>query len=284
MCHPDKPAGTIAATANTVTVDIAASGADLMPVQLFSPTPHAEHPGRETPEAVPEGGGDQPTVVVVADMYGPSDFYRDLCTRLTARGMKAALPDYFFRQGALSERTPAAAMARRAELDEELTLADLRSLIEWTRAPTREGGAVAPVGVIGFCMGGTFALDLAALEEQLVVVAYYGFPVPQATVVSPPPAPLELAPQIRGPVLAFWGDRDETVGMDNVERFVAAMGSSAAGFQHHIYDGLGHGFLAQSLLPDHPDENDHAGHSWLLALEHLQSHLGAVSPLEAHGG
>ena len=42
-------------------------------------------------------------------------------------------------------------------------------------------------------MGATLALDLAALEDDLVIASYYGFPVPQATLISPPPAPLELA-------------------------------------------------------------------------------------------
>ena len=265
MCHPEMPGGRTSLLAPTESVAIPLPSGERLPAELVSPD-------SETATAAPsDAAAAPPTVVVVADIFGPSEFYRDLCARLAGSGLQALMPDYFFRQGPLEERTFEAALARRGELDEVAALNDLRTTIAWVRE--RAGEPEAPVGVLGFCMGGTLALDLAALEEGLVTVAYYGFPIPQPTVVSPPPAPLSLTSDMSGPILAFWGDQDSAVGTQNIERFVDAMKESSADFEHHVYAGLGHGFLAQAQMEEEPDEGDDASRSWRLAVEHFRRHL-----------
>ena len=118
-------------------------------------------------------------------------------------------------------------------------------------------------------MGGTFVLDLAASENDLATVAYYGFPVPQA---SPPPAPLDLVDEMQGPILAFWGEDDEVVGLENAQQFVRRMEEGGKDFSYRIYPGVGHGFLAAG----HGDGSSTGGpaeESWTLALDHLREHL-----------
>ncbi|HEY7967199.1 MAG TPA: dienelactone hydrolase family protein [Solirubrobacteraceae bacterium] len=259
MCHPDLPAGRIALLAATDLLAVELPTGELMPLEVV-----AAEPASETAPA----GDSPPSVVLIADIFGPSDFYRDLCARLSARGLRAVMPDFFFRQGPLEERTFEHALERRGRLDESGTLEDLRAAVAWAR------GDSARVGVLGFCMGGTFALDLAALEPNLAVVAYYGFPVPQPTIAAPPPAPLGLTAQMSGSILALWGDEDSSVGMDNVAAFVEAMRDSPAEFDHRVYHGLGHAFLAQADLGD-PDAEDDPSGSWRLAVEHLARHLVA---------
>jgi len=132
-----------------------------------------------------------------------------------------------------------------------------------------EAGVTVHVDAAAAC--GHVPLDLAALEPNLAVVAYYGFPVPQATIASPPPAPLSVAAQMSGSILALWGDEDSAVGMENVAAFVEAMRDSPAQFDHRVYSGLGHAFLGQADLDD-PDADD-ASASWRLAVDHLVREL-----------
>ena len=259
MCHPDFPAGRIALLAATDLLEVELPSGERMPLEVVAAEPRTESSS---------AGDSTPSVVVIADIFGPSDFYRDLCARLSARGLRAVMPDFFFRQGPLEERTFEHALERRGRFDEAGALEDLRAAIAFAR------GGSARVGVLGFCMGGTFALDLAALEPDLAVVAYYGFPVPQPTIASPPPAPLNLAAQMSGSILALWGDEDAAVGMENVAAFVEAMADSPAEFEHRIYPGLGHAFLAQADLDD-PDAEDDPSASWRLAVDHLARQLGA---------
>jgi carboxymethylenebutenolidase len=254
MCHPELSAGQSTPEVSQEEVPIPVAPGETMPALLARP---------EAEQA--------PAVLVVADMFGRSPFYEDLASRLAAAGFEALVPEFFFRQGPLPERSHEAAVARRRNLDERRSLDDLSAAIGWLR---RRPGYSGRIGTVGFCMGGTFVLDLAASEDDLVTVAYYGFPVPQASLVSPPPAPLDLVGRMRGPILALWGDEDATVGLDNVERFVRRMEEHGKDFSHRIYPGVGHGFLA-SGLGDGPPPAGPAGESWALALDHLRRHLGA---------
>jgi carboxymethylenebutenolidase len=214
-------------------------------------------------------GASRPVVLVLADVYGRSPFYEDLTRRIAEAGFTAVLPDLFFRQGPLGDG-PAkdAAFARRRRLDEAAALEDLRAVVGWARA---ESGA-ARVGTVGFCMGATWGLDLASLRDDMVTVAYYGFPVPQPTLAAPPPAPLDLVDGQRGPVLAFWGDRDEVVGTAHVEAYISAATRADAAFAAELLPGRGHGFLGEADL-DADAEADAATATWRRALAHLREHL-----------
>ena len=94
MCHPVMTDGRVALSAASEAVDIPLASGELMPAELVTPGP--EWTLRSTAEPSAEAGsGAAPAVVVIADVYGPSDFYRDLCARLAACGLEAIMPDYF---------------------------------------------------------------------------------------------------------------------------------------------------------------------------------------------
>ncbi len=257
MCHPDAPS-------------------------TPSPSPHALREvrvplagGEELPAlyAHPDRGG--PGVLVVADIYGRSAFYEDLAARLAVAGFHALLPDYFFRQGPLAEQTREVAFARRRQLDDLRALADHGTAIDWLRGqPGVVGGRT---GTIGFCMGGTFVLNLAAVRDDLASVCYYGFPQPPPMSLTPAPAPLDQLDAISGPILGLWGDQDEGAGMDNVAKLAEGLSAHGVDFEHVVYPGLGHGFLKQAL-----PAAEHAGHaaaadSWERTLAFYRRHLGTAT-------
>lgn len=254
MCHPEVTMGQSPPEVAREEVSIPVASEEEMPAILARP---------EAEQA--------PAVLVVPDIFGRSPFYEDLAARLASAGFEALVPEYFFRQGPLSERSYEAAFARRGKLDERRSLGDLGAALGWLR---QRPGYAGRIGTIGCCMGGTLVMDLAASEEDLVTVAYYGFPVPSASLASPPPAPLDLAEQMQGPILAFWGEQDETVGLDNAERFVSRMEEHGKDFSHRIYPEVGHGFLAAGLGDD-PAADNPAGESWTLTIDHLHHHLNS---------
>jgi dienelactone hydrolase len=247
MCHPDVPANW-----ETIQTD----GSEVM---LSLPS------GEEMP-ALLVGPSGAPGVLLIGDVYGRSAFYEQLASRIAAHGFQVVLPDYFFRQGPVIGDGQAAAFARRAQLDEIQSVADMRAAVDWMR----EQSSHPAVGVIGFCMGGTFALDLASTEDDLVSVSYYGFPVPQASIVHPPTPPMDLVAELRGPVLAFWGDADEIVGVEHIRRYIERATLSNSRFRSEVLPGLGHAFLAAADLAD-PD--DPATGTWNRTLAHLRSYL-----------
>jgi dienelactone hydrolase len=248
MCHTDIPPGQPTPSLPTDEVQIPVGADEAMP-------------------ALSIGAADAPAVLIVGDVFGRSPFYEHLAALLAADGLQSLVPDYFFRQGPLETAGDyPQAFARRARLDETNTLEDLRAAIAWLRA--RSGRTT--VGIVGFCMGATFVLDLATGQDDLVAVAYYGFPVPQATLVSPPPRPIDLVDGLRGPVLAFWGDQDDTVGLEHARAYIERARAVDPAFEAEIVPGLGHGFLGSAPLGAPADPG---AATWSRAVSHLHAHL-----------
>jgi carboxymethylenebutenolidase len=257
MCHPEAPSNPSSAPAARQEVRVPLATGEELPA-LYA------HPDRAGPG-----------VLIVADIYGRSPFYEDVAARLAVAGFHALLPEPFFRQGPLAEQRREAAFARRRQLDDLRALADYGAAIDWLRAqPGVTGGRL---GTIGFCMGGTFVLNLAAERDDLATVCYYGFPQGPRLSPNPAPAPLDQLDAISGPVIGFWGDQDDGVGMDNVAKLADGLRARGADFEHAVYPGLGHGFLKQAL-----DDAEDAGHgnaaeSWERALAFWRRHLGAAT-------
>lgn len=217
----------------------------------------------------PERSAPAPAVLIVHDIWGANDFYRDVARRLAGAGFAALLPDFFAREGPLPEQTRAAAMARREQLEQERALADIAACIDWLRAHAATTGKV---GTIGFCMGGTYVL-LAAARHPLpeASVAFYGFPVTRPTARAPL-VPLDEATDVRSPLLAFWGDADTGVGMENVAAYRSAMAAGDARHEFVIYPGMPHGFLTfDPASPHHEASRD----AWARTLAFLRSELAA---------
>jgi carboxymethylenebutenolidase len=249
MCHPEVPAGQPTPVVERDEVDILLPGGEEMPALLSRPE-----------------RGPAPSVLIAADIYGRTPFYESLAARLASAGFEALLPDFFFRVGPLAEQTREAAIERRKRLDGNGALADLRAALAWLR---RRPGAGARVGTLGFCLGGTFVLKLAALEDDLATVCYYGFPAGP----TEPPTPIEMAERMSGPILGFWGDQDAGVGMDNVAELGRRLAASGADYQHRVYPGIGHGFLAASRFDETTDAYQAACESWTMSLELWRQHL-----------
>lgn len=243
MCHPEVPAG-------TPIPDVRVEDATIPVEDGVMPTLLA------LPERTPAPG-----ILIINDVFGRSPFYDNLARRLAQAGFVAATPEYFFREGSLPEPTREAAIARAKRLDFKRWGRDMSAAIDWLSTRREVNGAV---GTIGFCMGGTQALLLAARRDDIAAtVSYYGFPADARTEASP----IEVAPKMHGPILGHWGSLDEGAGMDSVEKLGMALGASRVEHEFHIYPGLGHGFLKASLEDEKTPGYEQACTSWKRTLD-----------------
>ncbi len=222
--------------------------------------------------ARPEGG-EGPGVLIVNDIYGRSPFYENLAARLATAGFVALDPEYFFRLGSIDRASREAAFARRGKLDEKQVVRELSETIDWFKQ--QPGVRGDRLGTIGFCMGGTLVLNLAAERDDLATVCFYGFPAGSPDKPNGPIAPLDQVDRINGPVLGFWGDQDTGVGMDNVRRLAGELQRRGVEFEHTIYPGLGHGFLAASQLDPNHEAYGGACDAWTRTVDFYRNRLGA---------
>jgi dienelactone hydrolase len=194
--------------------------------------------------ALPATGFRRGAVLLIHDIWGYTDFYKDLARRITGYGHAAALVDFFARQGDLPEsmRAPertgskpeavARAGQRAGQLSDERFLADMQTAVDDLRAR-----GAARVACWGFCMGGRLAyLSAARVTGIAGVVAYYGFLQAEAGRL----APLQLAPEIRTPVLGIFGGADPGISADQIAAFRDALKVDK---EILTYPDAPHGFL-----------------------------------------
>jgi carboxymethylenebutenolidase len=194
--------------------------------------------------ALPATGFRRGAVLIIHDIWGYTDFYKDLARRITHHGHAAAMVDFFGRQGDLPEsmRTPertgskpdamAHAMQRAQQLSDERFLADMQTAVDDLLAR----GASRVVGW-GFCMGGRLAYVAAARVTGLAgVVAYYGHLQAEPGRLSP----LQLASDIKIPVLGVFGGADPGITAEQVAAFKDALKTDK---EIIIYPNAPHGFL-----------------------------------------
>jgi carboxymethylenebutenolidase len=193
--------------------------------------------------ARPAGVANPPVIVVAMEIFGLHEYIKDVVRRLAKLGAFAVAPDYYFRKGVdltkitdMKELVPIV----NAKPDVEL-LSDLDATVAWAAS---QGGNTGRLGIIGFCRGGRTVWEYAAHSGALKAgVAFYGAPVDPANPVWPK-SPLQLAPEMKAPVLGLYGGADTGIPVATVEQLKAALAENKKTAEFKIYPDAPHGFHA----------------------------------------
>jgi carboxymethylenebutenolidase len=185
------------------------------------PTPRGEMPAHM---AIPEGDGPWPGVVVIHDALGMSTDVRNQADWLASEGYLAAAPNLYYWGRRISCLISTVRLGARP-------LSELDATRRWLADHERCTGKV---GVIGFCMGGDFALMMAPRHGFSAASVNYG----GATDA------LERALPAVCPIVGSYGAKDRWPGMRRVPDRLESM-LTTAGVEHDIkvYPDAGHGFL-----------------------------------------
>ena len=170
---------------------------------------------RADPAGTPKGG-----MVVVQEIFGVNHHIRAVCDRLAALGYVAVAPAVFdrFVRDFESGYTPdeiAHARSYLGNLNWDHMMADVRRR---RRAISRASG---PLGIVGFCMGGTAAfLAACRLPGFSAAVAFYGGMIGKFADEKP-----------KCPMQMHFGEKDDGIPMDVVDEH---QGEAAAGGNLHL--------------------------------------------------
>jgi len=193
--------------------------------------------------ARPAGNTKAPVIIVAMEIFGLHEYIKDVTRRLAKLGAFAVAPDYYFRKGSdLTKITDIKDLLTivNAKPDAEL-LSDLDATAAWAGS---QGGDTAKLGIIGFCRGGRTVWEYAAHSGTLKAgVAFYGPPVDAPNPLWPK-SPLQLAPEMKAPVLGLYGGADTGIPVTQVEQFKAALAQNKKTAEFKIYPDAPHGFHA----------------------------------------
>lgn len=180
--------------------------------------------------AMPASGQAFATILVVQEIFGVHAHIADLCRRFAKAGYYAIAPELYFRQGDPKAITDTQALLREivSKVPDEQVMGDLDATVDFAKG---EGKAdTAKLGITGFCWGGRIVWLYAAHSAALKAgVAWYGRVVGDST-PNTPKHPVDIAKDLKAPVLGLYGGADTGIPNDTVDRMRAALkaGSPAA--------------------------------------------------------
>ena len=200
--------------------------------------------------SVPDEGGAAPGVVVLHEAFGLDDDIRRITDRFAAAGFVAVAPDLFS-----WGPTPRCLVSTFRDLLRREGDAHRRidAAGEWLAAHPRCTGRV---GVVGFCMGGGFALLAATRAGFAASGVNYGLVPKQADAL--------LAGAC--PVVASYGTKDAL--RSHAGRLERALGAQGVDHDVKVYPGVGHSFM-----------NHHTG--WKAAFDRVGLRYGEAEAEDA---
>lgn len=176
--------------------------------------------------ACPAGTGPWPGVVVLHEAFAVDEVMLRQVERLAAMGFLALMPDLFSDGG---PRRCLVSTFRALRSGKGRAYADIEAARAYLAAHPDGTGAV---GVLGFCMGGGFAL-MCATRGFDAVSDNYGML----------PKDLDAATEGACPVIATFGGRDRALGGGSAARLDGALTRHGIEHEVHVYPRAGHSFL-----------------------------------------
>lgn len=225
--------------------------------------------------AQPAGKTGLPVVLVLSEIFGVHEYIADITRRFAHAGYLAIAPELFVRQGHAQAYTDMGKLMAEviAKVPDAQVMGDLDAVAAWAMT---HGGAADRLAVTGFCWGGREVWLYAAHNPRVkAAVAWYGRLVGQASPLAPT-HPIDIAGQLKAPVLGLYGGADTGIPADTIERMKKALAEAgargnqaAAASQFVVYPDAPHAFHAdyRPSFRQGPAED-----GWTRALAWLRQH------------
>lgn len=201
-------------------------------------------------EPVPAKGENFPIVLVIQEIFGVHEHIQDVCRRFANLGYLAIAPEMFVRQGDVSKLTSIDEIRPIvAKVPDAQVLSDLDATVDWAVKSAK--GNAKKLGITGFCWGGRITWLYAAHNPQVKAgVAWYGRLVGDNTELTPQ-HPVDIASDLRVPVLGLYGGQDTGIPLDTVEQMRVGLArrrhrlkSSSSQSKIIVYPDAPHAFFA----------------------------------------
>ena len=221
-------------------------------------------------EARPDGEA-RGAVIVIQEAFGVNAHIEDVTRRFADAGYHAVAPHLFHRAG--GGTAPYGDFSKVLPLYEQLDDAGILVDVDASREHLHAAGWDDPqLGIVGFCFGGRVTFLVAVRRGLGAAVGFYGGGIVTARFPQFP-ALVEEAAGLQTPWLGLFGDQDQSIPVEDVERLRAALQSASVSTEIVRYPDAGHGFHCD--VRDAYDETA-AKDAWNRTLAWFENHLSGA--------
>jgi carboxymethylenebutenolidase len=181
--------------------------------------------------AEPAADGPRAAVIVVQEWWGLNDHIRDVASRFAREGYFAIAPDLYSRQGHKVASDPNTAAELMGNLKKEDGIEDLKTTVAWLRAQKQTHAT--RLGVIGFCMGGSYAMLLPCESKEISAAAPFYGEIPSDDQIK----------NLGCPIFYAYGENDGWIQRKDVDRLAADLKKFDKRGEVKVYTGCSHGFF-----------------------------------------
>jgi carboxymethylenebutenolidase len=196
--------------------------------------------------AAPAGKPNAPVVLVISEIFGVHEHIADIARRFAKEGYFAIAPELFARQGDPQSYGEIGRLMSEiiAKVPDAQVMGDLDACVAWAAT---QGADTQRLAVTGFCWGGRIVWLYSAHNPAVKAgVAWYGRLVGGTNALTPR-NPVDVAGEMKAPVLGLYGGQDTGSPLDTVERKKTALAAGSAAArrsQFHVYPDAPHAFHA----------------------------------------
>jgi carboxymethylenebutenolidase len=195
-------------------------------------------------EARPSAPGKYPVVLVVPEIFGMHEHIKDVTRRFAKEGFVSITFEPYAREGGVLHIPDMPAVRKVVDtVPDDRIMADLDAIAAY--AKNHPAALPDRIGVTGFCRGGLYALLYAAHNRQLnAAVAWYGQIKPEKKPGIRSVGPLDVAGQIKIPILGLYGGADMGIPAADVKEMEAVLKAAGGTAEFILYPGAPHAFFA----------------------------------------
>ncbi len=202
----------------------------------------------------PTGAG----MVVMPDVRGLHQFFKELAQRFAEAGVDAVAIDYFGRTAGIGDRSDAFEYMPHVQQTTPVGIAaDVAAAIGHLQS--KEGGAVKSLFTVGFCFGGSASWNQSAEQPDLNgAIGFYGRPRPSE----------QFIPKMKAPLLVMVAGADAATTPEQAMAFKRQLSEAGVPFEQHVYKDAPHSFFDRT----YEQWKDACDDAWRRMLEFIEKH------------
>jgi carboxymethylenebutenolidase len=196
----------------------------------------------------PESQDKLPGVIVLTDIHGLRPGVTDFSRRIAERGYVVLAPNIFYRTGKApvfdfvadfrNERTQARFRELVGLLTPDAMTRDASAYVDYLSTQRNVSGG--PMGVVGFCFSGAFALRTAAARPDRIGAAasFHG----GRLFMDTPDSPHLVLPKVKAQLYFGHAENDQSMPAEMIEKFEGALEKWGGSYESEVYNAK-HGWM-----------------------------------------